>query len=204
VVGPSLLAVAVWSIATLAPAALSSAGERLIDAEEEQAVLVAELAAARSVPADADDTGRRITAAAIAVPETLELASFIRQVGQVGDSSQVSIEQIAPLSVASDSDADALIQLPSGTSSVSVSIGASGTYEQVMAFATGLRQLDRLVVVDLVGLTADSEDAGRVIMDLELRIFTTDVLVITPQFDEEELLDASELDTEAAGEGSAP
>jgi Tfp pilus assembly protein PilO len=86
---------------------------------------------------------------------------------------------------------------------VTVSIGARGTYEQVMAFASGLRQLDRLVVFDLVGLTADNEDSGQVIMDLELRIFTTDELVVTPQLGEEELLDVDDLDGETADGGRA-
>ena len=136
----------------------------------------------------------KLTAARIAVPDEVELAEFVRDVGAVGDRSGVDVEQLAPLTVAGDSDAESAIDLPADTSSVTLSIGASGTYEQVMAFATGLRGLDRLVVIDLIGLTVDEESSSSVIVDLELRIFTTAELTAPSELDDQLLDGEEELD----------
>ena len=92
--------------------------------------------------------------------------------------------QIAPLTVSSDSDPEAVSRLPVGTTSVTISIGARGQYPALLAFVDELHALDRLVVVDLVDLTSDEEDTSQVIMDVELRIFTTEQLVQTPELDE--------------------
>ena len=63
--------------------------------------------------------------------------------------------------------------------------------------------MDRLVVIDLIDLNADEEDTSEIILDLELRIFTTENLVTTPDFDAD-LFDESLDDDEPvdpAGEG---
>jgi Tfp pilus assembly protein PilO len=201
--GPSLLVVLLWAVATLVPAALDDTDEQLAETEEIRTLLFSDLADARDLPDEPDelaDLDDRIAAAEVAVPEVVELAAFIRDVGAVGDQSGVSVEQIAPLSVTSDSDPESLISLPAETSSVTISVGASGTYEQVMTFASELRQLDRLVVTDLVALTADEEDSSLVTLDLELRIFTTDQLVATAEIDDEILDEAA--DGEAIDDGA--
>ena len=190
--GPSLVVVLLWLVATVVPAALDSTDDDLSLLEEEQAILQSDLAEARAIPDEPDELDRRIAAARTAVPDTAELAAFVRSVDEVGDRSGVSVEQIAPLSVAGADDVDSLVALPSGTSSITISVGASGSYEAAMAFASELGRLERLVVTDLIALTSDEEDSSRVVIDLELRIFTTEQLVVTPQLDDELLDDGLE------------
>lgn len=202
--GPSLLMVTIWSLVAMVPAALNSADDQLAAVEDEQALLVSELDEARALADELDALDGRIAAASVAVPGSADLAAFVRAVGKIGEQSGVAIEQIAPLKVASDSDPEALVALPAGTSSITISVGAGGSYEQAMAFAAELGRLERLVVVDLVRLTADEEDSSQVIIDLELRIFTTEQLVIAPQLDDEDLPDDGMDDPEMAGEEGAP
>lgn len=185
ILGPSVLAAALWFGVAWLPAATSSATDRQEEAEFERLQLIEELVAARSLPDEADEFDRRIAAAAVAVPDTVDLAVFVRAAGDAAARSGVFVEQIAPLTVSSDSDPEAIDRLPPGTSSVTISIGARGSYERLLAFVDELVALDRLVVIDLVDLNADEGESDEVVMDLELRIFTTSQLVQTLSFDDD-------------------
>lgn len=193
-VGPSLAVVLIWFGAGWLPAALSTNDERRMAAADERQILVDDLETARGLTELEPKLDGRVDDAAVAVPATVEIATFVRATGAAGDKAEVFIEQMAPLTVSSDEDDDAVTRLPGGTSSVTISIGARGGYEQVMAFVDALLALDRLVVIDLIDMTADEEDTGQLILDLELRIFTTEQLLSVPELDED-LLDG-DLDEE--------
>ena len=173
---PSIVAFAVWFGLAGLTSAIAPDAERLIEAEAERDVLLLDLAEARALPQRAGGFEQRLTETDVAVPPAVDLAGFVRSVDAAGEAAGVFIEQMAPLSVSSDTDDEVITHLPTDTSAVTISIGASGSYDQIMAFADGLRALDRLVVIDRFEANADEENITQVIADLELRIFTTQVL----------------------------
>lgn len=183
--GPPVVVVILWFGLALVPSALSPHGERRLEIEDERSLLIGELADARALSERVPALEQRLEDTAAAVPPTVELAEFVLATDVAADRTGVAVEQMAPLTVSSDTDDEALLFLPFGTSSVTISVGARGTYPQVVAFADAMQALDRLVVVDLIALNADEEDTSQIILDLEMRIFTTEVLVTTPELEED-------------------
>jgi len=178
--GPPLAALALWFGAGWLPPTLSGGTDRLTQIQSERDGLVAEVVAARELPAEAGSADLRLSAAAAAVPAEPEVSEFVRLVGQLAAASGTEIDQVSPLTVSSDTDAEATTQLPPGTSSIALSVGARGPYEALMGFLDQLRHQPRLVVVDLIDLAADEDDASALVANLEVRIFTTKALVNTP------------------------
>jgi len=186
--GPALFAVGIWFAVGWLPTQTSSVGERQDDAQAEISALVTELEAARSVAGVTDDLDAGIEAAEAAVPSASLVAEFVREAGAAGDLTGVTIDQIAPLAVSSDSDSEGIERLPFGTSSILVSIGATGDYGALISFMDELTAMDRLVLVDIVELRAEDSDTTTLLLDLELRIFTTANLTADGEFEDDLLL----------------
>jgi Tfp pilus assembly protein PilO len=89
------------------------------------------------------------------------------------DDAGIVIEHLSPTPATA---ATAAAPLPADTSAVAVTLGARGGYEGLMGFVDSLIAADRIVVVDRIELRADEESAD-VLLDLDIRIFTTDRLV---------------------------
>ncbi len=174
--GPPTVALLLWLGVIGVTAIFSSDAERQALAEEERSILLDELAVARDLPGRVPGVAARLAATDVAIPPTLGLAGFVRAIDVAGDGSGVFIEQVAPLTVSSDTDEEVVNHLPNGTSAVSISIGATGSYEEIMAFADALLVLNRLVVMDIFEINTDEENANQIIADIELRIFTTEQL----------------------------
>ena len=178
--GLPLAALVLWFGAGWLPPTLSGGADRLTQVEAERDGLLAEVVAARALPAGAGPAEQRLEAAAAAVPAEPGVSDFVQLIGQLASASGVVVDQVSPLTVSSDTDAEATAQLPPGTSSVTLSIGTRGPYEALLGFLDQLRHQPRLVVVDLVDLTADENDASTLVANFEVRIFTTAALVNTP------------------------
>lgn len=197
--GPPLAALAVWfGLGWLTPA-LSGDDGRLAQVEAARDGLVVEVAAARALPAAADRADQRLSTAAAAVPTEPGISEFVRLVGQLATAQGVVVDQISPLTVSSDTDAEATTHLPPGTSSITLSIGTRGRYEALMDFLDALRHQPRLVLVDLIDLTADENDASGLVADLEVRVFTTEALVRPPAAEDSGAVDTAAVDP-AAGD----
>ena len=176
---PALAVVLLWVGVVGAMRVSSSEADRHLAAENRRSALLGDLAKARDLSDRIPAVAARLTATGIAVPPTTDLAAFVRKIDAAGARAGVLVEQVAPLTVGSDVDGDAPTRLPVGTSAISISVGVSGSYETFMSFLDELATLDRLVIVDLIEIDADEEDPGRVLADLELRIFTTERLTST-------------------------
>ncbi len=137
------------------------------------------LVAARALPAEADRADQRLSAAVAAVPPEPMVSEFVPLFGELAAASGTEVDQASALTVSSDTDVEATTRLPPGTSSNPLCVGARGPSAALRGFIKRLRPRPRLVVVDLVDLTADENDAGALVANLELRIFTTKALVHT-------------------------
>lgn len=175
--GPPLAALALWFGVGWLPPMLSGEAERLAQVEAERDGLLFEVAAARSLPAGVGPAEQRLAAAVAAVPAEPEVSGFVRLVGGLASAKGITVDQISPLAASSDTDAEATTRLPAGTSSITLSIGARGAYEALMGFLDELRHQPRLVIVDLIDLRTDENDAAALVAELEVRIFTTEALV---------------------------
>lgn len=102
--------------------------------------------------------------------------ALVSDIDELADSFGVELEQISPSVSLGGSGGS----LPRGTSAVSLSLGARGSYEELMAFLDQLSTLDRLVMVDLVQINSDAE-SGDLFLDASARVFTTADLVASDQ-----------------------
>lgn len=182
--GPPLAVLAAWFGVGWLPPRLSGDADRLTRVEAERDALVAEVVAARTLPAEAGPAEQRLAAAVAAVPAEAEVSEFVQMVGQQAAARGVTVDQISPLAASSDSDPEASARMPAGTSSITLSIGTRGAYEALMGFLDDLRHQPRLVIVDLIDLRTDENDAASLVGDLEVRIFTTQELVRPPTVDD--------------------
>lgn len=183
--GPCLLMVGIWFAGSWVPTQTSSVDDRKQDAQAELELLTDELEAARSLGDVTDELDLEIAVAEAAVPSTAEMGRFVRDAGAAGVRTGISVGQIAPLAVSSDTDPESLLSLPVGTSSVLVSVGATGRYLDLVSFVDELTAMDRLVLVDAIEFRSDEGDSDAVVLDLELRIFTTAVLTTEPQSEDD-------------------
>ncbi len=181
--GAPLLAVTVWFASSWVPSQSGSADHLMGQAESERAQVSADLVNAATLPAIARQLDQRIRATELAVPAAAELAQFITNTGDAATRTGVIIDQIAPLSIDSGDNLDGPVVLPADTSSILVSIGATGGYQNLLNFVDELTGFDRLVLVDVIDLNANEAISQQVTMDLELRIFTTATLTPQPQAD---------------------
>lgn len=186
--GPSLFIVGIWFAGSWVPSQTSPVTERQDDAQAEISLLMTELQAAKSAAGVTDELDTDIEAAEAAVPPSSAMAKFVRDAGAVGTRTGVVIDQIAPLAVSSDTDPEGVQPLPAGTSSILVSIGATGEYAALVSFVDELTTLERLVLVDTIELRAEEGDTTTLLLDLELRIFTTEMLTTEGEFEDDLLL----------------
>ncbi len=192
-VGAPALTLSVWFAASWIPAQSGTEAARLQQAEDDRVQLIAELNEASLLDENLDLFEQRIATTESAIPPESQLGVFIADAGIAGNRAGVTIDQIAPLAVSGDDDVDdQLAELPVGTSSIVISIGAVGTYPGLLAFVDELTALDRLVLIDLVDLNVDDEISEQVILDLELRVFTTAVLTPEAEPDLEDFTDPTE------------
>ena len=118
------------------------------------------LAPVGTVPAPAQ-------AAPTAVPSDPAVATLLRQLDTIAEATGIALESIAPTPLAVN---------PSGPGgSLAFSITASGPHAAGLAFIQALRDLDRLVVIEQVGI--DSQEATDVDpqkdqLQLSVRVFT--------------------------------
>ncbi len=181
--GAPLLAVTVWFALSWVPSQSGSADRRAREAESERAQVSADLKNAATLPTIVPQLDQRILATDRAVPPGAELAQFIADTGDAATRAGITIDQIAPLSIDTGDNPDSPLLLPAGTSSILVSIGATGGYQNLLDFVDDLTGFNRLVLVDVIDLNSDEAISQQVTMDLELRIFTTGALTPQPQAD---------------------
>lgn len=108
-----------------------------------------------------------VAVAASAVPPDPEIATLLRQLNGIADDAGVTLAAISPTPLAANPHG------PGG--SLQVSITASGPHAAVMNYVERLRDLDRLAVVEQIGL--DTQAATDLApqadqLQLSVRVFT--------------------------------
>jgi len=63
--------------------------------------------------------------------------------------------------------------VPVGLSAIAITLNFEGSYDEVMAFTTDLNRLSRLVIIDRVSMVANEGETERIVVDMNLRIFSS-------------------------------
>ena len=107
--------------------------------------LQAQLAQANIDAAHASTFKARLAALKHAVPDSPELANFIRDANAIADASHIRWQSVSHGPPASSAE---------GVSSIAVGIDIQGTYEQVLDYLGRIAALKRLVVIDSITFSA--------------------------------------------------
>lgn len=151
-------------------------GAKLADAaEREDAATLTnaelELRRDRLAAADADAPAlqAKVEALRVAVPDSPNLAQFILDANDAASASGVDFLSISPTPPAASSD-------PALPSVVNISISVDGGYFQVLDYLNRLDAMDRIVVVDTLGLSPTGGEEGGPLglsVSVTARMFTT-------------------------------
>lgn len=178
VIIPPLVLLAVWAVvAFTTQRTIATDEERIEDLQAEQLTLVVELDELSKAEDRVQSFETDLARFAVAVPPTADLGPLLRTLDAAADATGVRIDLLAPTNVASSTTATIDRPVPSSMSSVTLSVTGIGSFTGTMELVARIEDLERLVVIDALTLTTADDDPDQIVIDLELRVFTTDVLV---------------------------
>ena len=142
-----LLTLALWWNFLLKPSRSEASKVKAETATERTKLqpLQAQLAQANLDAAHAGTFKARLAVLKHAVPDSPELANFIRDANAIADASHISWQSVSHGPPATSAD---------GVSSIALGIDIKGTYEQVLDYLVRIAALKRLVVLDNLTLAA--------------------------------------------------
>jgi Tfp pilus assembly protein PilO len=147
----AVLTMALWYNFLLKPSR-SDAKQVKAEVETEKAKLPplqAQLAQANNDAAHAGTFKAQLAALTHALPESPELANFIRDANAIAAASNIDWQSVSHSEPTPGAD---------GTATITLGIQVKGTYEQVLDYLTRMSALKRLVVID--GLQFNGAGAG--------------------------------------------
>ena len=188
-VGPPLAVLLIWGAIGFFPARqISATAEtRIRTAQEAQVRGAAQRNSLEQFRTSSAEMTTRVRSAKASVPASLEVAAFVRTLEQLAIDSALQLDVLAPSGVSGDSFVDGNDPLPAGLSAVSITIGATGSYNEITEFVRGLEEARRLVLVDSIAITTTDENLDVLGLDLTLRIFTTAELTKNSEFEDPRL-----------------
>ncbi len=172
---PPLVLLIAWAALLWWPSRVTVANEedRLADLQTEQMALVGEIDKLNEAEGRLDEFELDLVRFATAVPPTSDLGALLRVLHAEAEDVELELDLFAPIRVADSTTAAPGQGVPPNLSSVSLALSGIGTYEAALAFVGRLEAMDRLVVVDSLVLTA-ADGPNRIIIDVNLRVFTTE------------------------------
>ncbi len=172
---PPLILIIAWAGLLWWPsrASVTTEEDRIGDLQTEQLALVTEISELTAASDRLDEFELDLARFATAVPPTADIGALLRVLDAEAANVGLEIDLFAPTRVANSTTAAPGQGLPPSISSVSLSLSGIGTYEATMAFVARLENMDRLIVVDSLALTV-ADGPNRIIIDVNLRVFTTE------------------------------
>jgi Tfp pilus assembly protein PilO len=152
-IGGSVLVLLIWYVAYFAPSGkqLGAIGAQTQTAQTEQATLNTELARLRSFSKETGALAALSDRLGDALPATTDIYDYITALSNAGSSADVKIGSIDPGAAA----------VAGPVSVIPVSITASGTYDQTLAFIKALYALPRLTVISSVDISGGGAATSR-------------------------------------------
>lgn len=120
-----------------------------------------------TLQAPVDSSTARSLVSAEAVPDSPALSTLLRQLQTTAEETGVAVSSISPTPLAVNPNG------PGG--SVQISITASGAHDAALDYLARLRDLERVVVIDQIGL--DTQPGQPSQLQLSIRVFTREAPV---------------------------
>jgi len=178
---PPVALVVLWFTAIWWPArsAVSNEEDRLAAIQTDQLALITEFDGLNAASDQLDSLNAEVAGLDVAIPSRAGVAAFVRQLDAESLATDFRIEVLAPTLVLGGTTLDPDRAVPAGMSSISFSLTGQGSFEAAMEFVDQVATLPRLVVIDELGLTSIEGESGQVILDLDVRVFTTEQMTST-------------------------
>lgn len=191
-IGPPVVLTLLWLAAVYVPSqrSISSANDQLVQTQDDQLALVTEIDELNQSESQLPEVERDLEITALAIPDAPMVGAFVATIAAAAADSGVQVNLVSPTEVLDITTNDPNRTVPSGLTAVVIAIEAEGTFENTMAFAAGLEDLSRLIVVDQLAMVAVDGSDQLIILDMTLRIFATggpvaaDVEAADPFFDD--------------------
>jgi Tfp pilus assembly protein PilO len=153
IIGGSVLVLLIWYVAYFAPSGkqLGAVGAQTQIAQTQQAQLNAELARLRSYSKETGTLATLSDRLGAALPATTDIYDYITALSNAGSVADVKITSIDPGSAA----------VVGPVSVIPVSLSASGSYDQTLAFIKALYALPRLTVISSVDISGGGTQTSR-------------------------------------------
>lgn len=165
--GAALLIVAVWYFALYAPknSDLSKAHDDLSAAQASAQTLRAQLSNLRGLEANRAKQQAVLQKLSAAVPPTPDLASFILQANDIATQSGVNWLQVSPSQPSAAGG---------GPTTITLTMQLEGGFYQVYDYLNRLENMQRLVLVDTVNVTAKGAASPQPVLSVAVtaRMFT--------------------------------
>lgn len=126
--------------------------EEVATARQEEAMLQASLTELRRLEAEGTTREAELARFGQLVPDTPDLAGFIRTMNDVAAKAQVDWSSLAPSSP--------VMGVGGAPTTIRLSIQVGGTFFQILDYLKRLENIDRLVVVDSLDVSSSGAGAG--------------------------------------------
>ena len=172
---PPLILGLLWALAVWWPSqqAISSANEQLDRSESEQLSLVTDIDRLNQAASQQSDFASDIATIARSIPSEPAIEPFLKELASSADQAGVQVSLVSPGEILDAGTADANRPVPVGLSAIAITLNFEGSYDEVMAFTTDLNRLSRLVIIDRVSMVANEGETERIVVDMNLRIFSS-------------------------------
>ncbi len=173
--GPPLLLGLLWVGAIWWPSqmAISSADEQAERATSEQLALIADIERLDQSSTQQSDLEADLSAIARSIPSDPQVDAFLATLAAAAEQNGVRVNLVSPTGILDSATSDPNRPVPTGMSSVGIALEAEGSFEDVMRFTSSLDDLERLVVIDEIGMVALEGATQVIIIDVSLRIFAS-------------------------------
>jgi Tfp pilus assembly protein PilO len=153
IIGGTVLALLIWYVAYFSPSGkqLRAVGTQTQTAQSEQAQLNTELIRLRSYSKETGTLALLSDRLTAALPATTDIYDYITALSNAGTAANVKITSIDPGAAA----------VVGPVSVIPVSISATGTYDQTLAFIKALYALPRLTVISSLDISGGGSQTSR-------------------------------------------
>ena len=135
--------------------------QRVEQARQEEASLQANLAELRRLAADGTTREAELARLGKLVPDTPDIAGFIRTMNDVAAEAQVDFSSLVP-STPEES-------LTGGPATLKLNVHVAGTFFQILDYLKRVENLDRLVVIDAIDLASAGGTGGTPKLSVNIR-----------------------------------
>jgi Tfp pilus assembly protein PilO len=151
----AVVLVLLWYVVLFAPTSsdLNNTRDKVSEAERQSQELKNEIARLKELSANAPQQQADLRTLRAAIPATPDLGAFILQANNIASASGIQWLSISPTPPAASTGGGA-------NSTIRITMQVEGGFFQLLDYLNRLEDLDRLVIVDSISVSASNSDSG--------------------------------------------